>query len=102
MGLPALVLDESGYVIEANELMNGFQEHLQWRAGNRVALSDVRSNEMLWAALPELNGDKQEVIRSFVLRGKDGGAASVAYLVPIRRSAHDIFARAHALLVLTP
>jgi DNA-binding CsgD family transcriptional regulator len=102
MGLPALVLDESGYVIEANDLMTGLQEHLHWRAGNRVALSDARSNELLWAALPELNSNTEEAIRSFVLRGKDGLANSVAHLVPIRRSAHDIFARAHALLVVTP
>ncbi len=111
MGLPALVLDADGAVLQANDLMAALQDQLHWRANNRIALADVQANALLWAALPALdaaspadtqNLSKQAPIHSFVLRGKDGLAANVAHILPIRRSAHDIFASAHALLVVTP
>ncbi len=102
MGLPALVLDAQGTVIEANDLMAGLQEQMHWRAQNRIALADSQANAMLWAALPALDHSAQASIHSFVLRGADGLATCVAHILPIRRSAHDIFARAYALLVITP
>ena len=40
-------------------------------------------------------------IASFPIRHADGLAQLVAHLVPIRRTAHDIFANSLALLVLT-
>ena len=102
MGLPALVLDESGTVIETNALMSALSGHVQWRAQNRIALDDARANDLLWAALPALDRPSGAAVHSFPLRGKDGRAAMVAHIVPIRRSAHDIFARAYALLIVTP
>lgn len=102
MGLPALVLDEDGTVIEANDLMLGLQDHMQWRANNRIALNDARANEQLWASLPALGKTDESSVHSFVLRGPDGLAAMVAHVLPIRRSAHDIFVRSYALLVVTP
>ena len=102
MGLPALILDEDGVVIEANALMADLPDHVQWRAQDRIALTDTRANELLRAALPALDTPSKNAVHSFPLRGKDGLAAMVAHIVPIRRSAHDIFARAYALLIVTP
>lgn len=102
MGLPALVLDSDGMVMEANELMVSLAEHLQWGAQNRIALTDTRANAQLWATLPALDKSPETAISSFALRGKDGLAALVAHILPIRRSACDIFARSYALLVITP
>lgn len=102
MGLPALVLDANGGVLQANALMNEQQHQLQWGAQDRIALVDSQANALLWAALPALDQSPQAPIHSFVLRGKDGVASQVAHVLPIRRSAHDIFASAHALLVITP
>lgn len=100
MGLPALLLDEAGTVIEANHLIEGLGRHVQWRAGNRIALTDGRANELLWTGLAAR--DSGLAVCSFPLRGDDDRAAMVAHIVPVRRSAHDIFAGSYALLVLTP
>jgi hypothetical protein len=54
MGLPALLLDEDGTVIEANSLIENLGDHLQWRAQNRIALADSRANVLLSAALAAL------------------------------------------------
>jgi DNA-binding CsgD family transcriptional regulator len=99
MGLPALLLDESGTVVEANRLIEEMSGHVHWRARNRIVLTDARANEQLSAAL----GDHQEsAVRSFPLRDADDRASMVAHLIPVRRSAHDVFTSSYALLVLTP
>src|SRR5437868_12873593 len=41
-------------------------------------------------------------VRSFPLRDADNRAVLVVHLIPIRRTAHDIFAGSYALLVVTP
>jgi DNA-binding CsgD family transcriptional regulator len=102
LGLPALILDEGGVVVEANALMSDLSEHVQWRGENRVALTDPKANEQLWAALPSLEARGDMPVHSFPLKGVDGRAALVAHIVPIRRSAMDIFGHAYSLLIATP
>jgi DNA-binding CsgD family transcriptional regulator len=102
IGLPALILDESGVVIEANTLMSELPGPLQWRALDRIALTDPQANDQLWATLPALASPSAAPVHSFPLRGADGLAAMVAHIVPIRRSAHDIFGRSYALMIVTP
>jgi DNA-binding CsgD family transcriptional regulator len=102
MGLPALLLDESGTVIEANRQIEEMSDHVQWRARNRIALTDGRANDLLWASLAALGSETCSTVRSFPLRDTDDRAAMVVHIIPVRRSAHDIFAGSYALLVLTP
>ncbi len=107
LGLPALVLDESGVVIETNGQMDALSGHVQSRANNRIVLTDARANALLQAALPAMNpaaaaNAANNAVKSFALRDLDDNAAMVAHLLPIRRSAHDTFARSYALLVITP
>ena len=102
MGLPALLLDEGGAVLEANHLMEALSDHVQWRARDRIALTDGRANELLWASLAALDTAPELPVRSFPLRDGDNTATMVVHIIPIRRSAHDIFTRSYALLVVTP
>jgi DNA-binding CsgD family transcriptional regulator len=75
---------------------------VQFRALDRLVLNDASANELLRAALPALGTGSATAVNSFALRGGNGQAAMVAHLVPIRRAAHDIFARSYALLIVTP
>ena len=103
MGLPALVLDESGTVIETNALMQGLEDHVQWRALDRIALKDASADALLRAALAAPDNTASDAgVHSFALRAPDGRAALVGHLIPIRRAAHDIFGRSYAVLVITP
>jgi DNA-binding CsgD family transcriptional regulator len=102
MGIPALLLDETGVVIAANHFIEELSEHVQWRARNRITLIDSRANELLWASLASLDTSSELSVRSFPLRDGENRAAMVVHIVPIRRSAHDMFARCYALLVVTP
>lgn len=102
LGLPALLLDDHGVVCGANALIEALPDALHWRAGDRVALADRGANALLAEALAELAGSGEGQGRSFPLRDGDGRATMVAHVLPLRRSAREIFARAYALLVLTP
>ena len=96
-------LDENGTVIEANRLIEDLGEHVQWRARNRIALTDGRANELLWAALAAL-GKRSRRGRALVsaARRRRQGVDGRSTCIPVRRSAHDIFSGSFALLVLTP
>ncbi len=102
MGLPALLLDHDGAVIDANTLIANLSQHFQWRARSRIALTDPRANEQLGAALAGLDDNLERSVRSFPLRDAHDRAALVAHIIPVRRTAHDIFAGSYALLVVTP
>jgi DNA-binding CsgD family transcriptional regulator len=102
MGLPALLLGQDGTVVEAGPGIEDLGDHLQWRAHNRIALTDGRANDLLWASLAALDSDPLSAVRSFPLRDADDRPVAVAHVLPIRRSAHDIFAGSYALLVVTP
>ncbi len=102
LGLPALVLDNHGTVHGSNELIENLPDRLHWRAKDRLALSDRKANTLLTEALANLSSDDDGAARSFPLRDEDGQAVMVAHVLPLRRSAREIFARAYALLVLTP
>lgn len=102
MGLPALLLDDGGTVIEANPLAEALADYVGWGARNRILLTDRRAHARLSQALSSLDAPSEASAGSFPLRDADGRAAMVAHVMPIRRSAHDIFTRGYALLVLTP
>ena len=102
LGLPALVLDESGFVLEANAQMGELAGSLNWQSQQRLFLQNAEANTLLQKALPALNNSGVTAVSSFPMKGADGRAAHVAHLVPMRRAAQDIFTRAYALLIFTP
>jgi DNA-binding CsgD family transcriptional regulator len=102
LGLPALVLDEDGVVIEANAMMQELSQHISWGTQNRIMLNDKTANAHLSAALQTLESRTESNPLSFVMRAQADRPALVAHLVPIKRSASDIFGRSYAVLVATP
>jgi hypothetical protein len=101
LGLAALVLDDAGKVLAANELIEAHTGLIHWRAQDRFSLADSCADALLHDALNAI-GEPTAGVRSFPLRGAVGEAVRVAHVVPIRRAAQDIFSRCAAALVLTP
>jgi DNA-binding CsgD family transcriptional regulator len=101
MGLPALVLDERGKVLAANNLIEALTSYVQWRAQDRVSLKDRAADNLLRDAVAAIDLAGAGV-RSFPVRDTANDAMMVAHVVPIRLSARDIFVRCAAVLVLTP
>ena len=102
IGLPALVFDHRGRVLAANNLIEALTGHIFWRTHDRISLKDAAADALLRQAIATLGAERAAQTRSFGLRGVDAGAAMVAHVIPIRRSARDIFQHSAGVLVLTP
>ncbi|HXW72549.1 MAG TPA: LuxR C-terminal-related transcriptional regulator [Methylocella sp.] len=99
LGIPALVLDDQSKVIAANDLAQALNV-LHWRAFDRISLKDKAAGQLLSEALATI--DISGPVWSFPVRDENAEALMVAHIIPIRLSAHDIFVRCTAALVLTP
>ncbi len=99
LALAACAVSRAGTVLVANGEFEA--ERLLWttRGGNRIALFDRRADGLLAEALGLIA--TQQGVRSLPLMAQDGGHPAVLHVVPIRRAAHDLFAQAAAILVLT-
>jgi DNA-binding CsgD family transcriptional regulator len=102
IGLPALVFDLAGRVLVANELVERPSDHVHWRAQDRFALKDAKADAQLRKAIERLQSDGAESNRSFPVRGADAQVALIAHVVPIRRSARDLFSQSVGVLILMP
>ncbi len=100
--LPALVLDDTGRVIEANTMIQDLADRLGFGAGGRIVLTDREANEQLGQMLAALGTPEGARSCSLPLRDEMSQPVGVLHLLPVRRTAHDIFGRGFALLVLTP
>ena len=102
LGLPALVFDTEGAVLAANALIEGLDDHVRWRARDRVSLRDGGADALFAQAIATLETENAPPARSFAMRGAEAVAARVAHVIPIRGAARDIFTRCAGVLVLTP
>ncbi len=100
--LPALVLDDGGRVVQANEMIQALGDRILIRAGNRIALTDRAADTRLSDCLAALGTSDGTTSCSLPLRDALGQAVGVLHVLPVTRTAHDIFGRGYALLVLTP
>jgi DNA-binding CsgD family transcriptional regulator len=100
LGIPALVFADNGKTLAANQLIETLSGFIQWRAKDRIALTDARADALLRDAIATVDRDDTPSVRSFPVRNTD--TAMIAHVVPIRGSARDIFSRCSAMFMLTP
>lgn len=99
LGFAAAALDRDGRVLIANPAFETAGEQWTTRAGERLALLDTRADAMLRATLVTIEAPAG--VRSIPLRYADAPVRQVLHVLPVRRAAHDIFARAGAIVVVT-
>lgn len=102
LNLPAFLLRANGTVAECSPFVDELEPAVQWNAPGRLRLSDRVADQMLADALAALAFRSDECVRSFAVRDALGTPRHVAHLVPVRRSAHDVFGDSYALLMLLP
>lgn len=102
LNLPALLLNEAGTVVEANALAQALPEQVKYGVNNRLLLTDRRAQDMLAAALAAIAASPDGRGFTFPLRDEVGRPVKVLHLMPVSRSAHDIFGQSFALLMMTP
>jgi DNA-binding CsgD family transcriptional regulator len=101
MGVPALVLNETGKVLAANSLIEAMSGCVHWRAFDRVSLKDNIADHLLRDAIETIGSEITSSVRSFPVRAH-ANAMMVAHVIPIRLSARDIFLRCATVLAMTP
>lgn len=102
LGLPALVLNQNGRVLAANELIQQLQEAIVFCAKDRVMLQDTRADQLLKQAIANAVDDKFASPYSFSVCDLTGIAKLVAHVIPVRGQSRDIFMRSVCVLTLTP
>lgn len=102
IGLPAIVMNASGKVLVANDLIENLKTHLVWRRADRFAFRDRGANAILQQAIETIDTADNRPVRSFAVKSDGDEAAMIAHVLPLCGSARDIFVRCAAVLVLTP
>ncbi|WP_174297414.1 helix-turn-helix transcriptional regulator [Sphingomonas bacterium] len=104
IGIPALVFDAAGCILAVNPLIEGLEDLVRWEARDRFALVDPAADAILRQAIGSLDapGNKRKGVRSFAIKARNGAAALVAHIIPVRELARDVFVRGAGVLVLTP
>jgi len=103
MGLPSAVLLGDGRVIAASPLFEKIGGQIVSRAFGRIALADAGANALLSEAIANLHSSAYQFgAKSIAVPSDDENAAMVVHLIPVRRSAHDVFGPAMGILVVTP
>jgi DNA-binding CsgD family transcriptional regulator len=96
------VLRQSGGVLSANDLFEALDGLFVARAFGGLAMADRNADRLLQVALETSRpGEGKSPVRSIPVAMQPGRAAHVVHLVPLRRAAHDIFASADMLVVVS-
>jgi DNA-binding CsgD family transcriptional regulator len=98
LGLPAIALSGAGKVVATNGLAEALDGRVVSRSFERIGLTHPTADAMLASALTDASSG---TTRSIPLPATDGQAALIVHLLPVSRAAHDIFAAAKMLLLVT-
>lgn len=103
VGLPAAVLGLGGKLLAGNALFEALAPDLIIIGRNRIRLPNAGVDRRFTAALQGLRlGLTETVPLSFPLKPHDDRPARLLHLLPMRRTAHDMFTGAACLAVVTP
>jgi len=99
IGLAASVLSGSGRVLATNALLEQMQPTFIAAAHGRMALANPAANALFQDAIAQNRAD--QVARSIPIPAGENQPPLVVHLLPLRRSAHEIFS-ADTLVTATP
>lgn len=102
IGFAAFVLGDNGKVLASNNQVDKLTDFLSWRANDHVSFSDRTADKFYREAIAASLVGGVITPRSFPVRHAESGETIIAHVIPIRRTARDIFTRCAALLVLSP
>lgn len=101
VGLPAAILGPRGQVLALNRGAEALHP-TTLREGRRIGLADARADRLLADAVQALAAGALQAARSIPVPGTPERVPAVVHLLPVRRSARDLFAAAAAILMVTP
>lgn len=100
IGLPAAVLGGNGRVLSANALFDGLTDLFMPVAFGRLAIADIPANRLLQQVI-ETGLAPGEKIQSIPIGAREGREACVIHVLPLHRSAHDLFPGGDLIVAVT-
>ncbi len=101
LGLPGAVLAASKRVVASNRLFDALSPSVVAQAGGGFALANRSSNAMLHLSIEQITSGRIAQCRSIPMPATAGHSAMVIHLVPLKRSARDIFTGAELIAVFS-
>jgi len=102
LGLPGAVLTSNGRALAVNALLEDLPHIFQSAAFGRLAIVDSGADQLLRHALEAERAGHSQAVRSIPIpRRTPEDAPYVVHLLPVRRSAHDIFSQGDIVLAAT-
>lgn len=102
LGLPAAVLGTGGRLLSANAGLTALMPHTLSDQPTRLAVVDPAADRLLREALGGPGQAGPMPVRSIPIPAQGERPPVILHLVPVRGAAHDVFARARAVLIATP
>lgn len=101
VGLPAAILGRQGQALAMNARCQA-RLGTTVRDGPRFALVDPAADRLLAEALRALAAAGPASTRSIPLAAREAEPPAVVHVLPVKRSARDLFTAASAIVVITP
>lgn len=101
IGLPAAVLQNSGRVLASNSLFDEADSPFLSLAFGRVTLPDPGSSQLFRQAVGSSRLSATPLVRSIPVASRGTAQGWVIHVIPLCRSAHDIFSGGDLLVVAT-
>ena len=98
LGLPAIALGRTGNVVAMNALAEHLDGRVLTRGADRIAFDHRATDALLARTLKETGTG---AARSLPLPAAGGQPAMIVHLLPLVGAAHDIFAAARSLMLIT-
>lgn len=101
LGIPAAVLSRSGRVRASNPLLDDISDRLMPAAFGGVTIAHKGANELFQEAVAASLMTYDGIVRSIAVPAQEDKPALVVHVLPLKRSAYDIFEGADMLLAVT-
>lgn len=101
IGLPAAVLHQSGRVLTVNSLFDDMSSLFLPTAHGGMAIADPAADKLFHEAIEISRGGHEPPVRSFPVVAREDRPGFVVHLLPLRRTAHEIFVSGDFLVAAT-
>jgi hypothetical protein len=98
MGLPAAIFSANGHVVTTNSLLDDMPTIFLPIAFGGMAIGDANANELFQLAIKEMHSESTPAVRSIPVAADRERMPMIIHVIPLRRSAHDIFSGSDILI----
>ncbi|ODT76803.1 MAG: hypothetical protein ABS76_29965 [Pelagibacterium sp. SCN 64-44] len=102
LGLPACVLTASGQILAGNAGFEAMQNLFTPRAFGRLSLANPLADKVMQQVLLACQAGQEPLVRSIPVAASETHPGTILHVLPLRRTARDLFNSGDILLVASP